>query len=587
MRAPALRPVWRAAAAAAVLLVTLAAPPARAQFSPGKLSRAHAGLEGPTACFRCHEPRKATTPERCLKCHVELRARIDAGRGYHGRMGAGERAVCSKCHPEHAGVEAALVHWPDGRREVFDHRRTGWPLDGRHTALRCEACHAPEHIRAADVREEQAVKMQRTHLGLSTRCADCHRDPHRGQFEAQVKAGDCTTCHTTAAWKIEPFDHARTRFALAGRHARLACAKCHPSVNEAGTRVAAGTAGAFVRWRPLEFAACSACHEDPHRGRLGAACASCHTPQGWKDVSMAGFDHGRTRFALVGKHAAVECTRCHYPVNAAGARVAAGSPGAQPRWKPLEFASCTACHRDPHASRFGLDCTRCHSPQSWKAIPAGAFDHDRTDYPLRGAHARVECQKCHAGGDFKKKLAFARCRDCHRDVHDGQLAQRGDGGACESCHGVEGFLPARYGGLEHDRSRFPLRGAHRAVACNACHRPTREGAPRGSVRFRFESNACAACHTDPHAAQFAVQGTTDCARCHAETGWKLPRFDHDRQTRFRLEGAHARTACTACHKPQKVGERTVVRWRPLDTACRACHAEPRPLNAVPRSPGRG
>jgi hypothetical protein len=292
-------------------------------------------------------------------------------------------------------------------------------------------------------------------------------------------------------------------------------------------------------------------------------------------------------------------------------------------YKPLVFAACTDCHTDPHQKRFGLDCARCHSTVGWPTIAAGAFDHDKTRYPLRGRHAQVACGKCHRDRKTSQPLAFAACTDCHADAHSGQIASRTDAGACETCHVLDGFTPARFGAGEHDRSRFPLAGAHRAIACLVCHRPPSSGTggspgtqamaanalPGGKAaaiadrpalatatadfRFHFASLACVGCHDDPHAGQFdaAAPGPvtaaatakpagssagTDCARCHVAARWRLADFDHSK-TRFPLEGAHKRTACASCHKPAPAGGSSVVRYKPLDTACRACHAEPKPL----------
>jgi hypothetical protein len=562
----------------ATVLLLAVATPAAAQFSPGPLARAHAGIDGPTNCFQCHEPRKSTTAARCLACHDALGARIAAGRGFHGRMDAGRRAQCGACHAEHGGKAAPLVVWPDGKRDAFDHQRTGFALAGKHASLRCEACHRVELVRAADVRAEKNLKMATTFLGLSSRCDACHGDEHRGQFEAQVATGDCAACHAAAAWKPATFDHARARFPLADRHATVACAKCHYREGPGGTRVTSATPGAFVRYRPLEFASCAACHTDPHRGQLGADCARCHTAASWTRAATAGFDHARTRFALQGKHQTVACAKCHFSESAAGKRVAAGTPGSKVRYKPLAFASCTECHRDPHRdrARFGGDCARCHSPASWTAITPGAFDHDQTDYPLRGLHRQVACDRCHTQRDRGRRLAFDRCTACHADAHRGELSRRADRGACESCHTVEGFRPARFGPREHESTQFPLRDAHLAVACIACHRPAAAVAGAAAIpRLRLEDHTCAACHDDPHAAQFATRGgATDCARCHATATWRLPGFDHDR-TRFALDGAHRRARCGACHRPVTIAGRTVVRYRPLDTACRSCHGEPR------------
>lgn len=549
--------------------------PAFAQFSPGKLARAHAALDNTTSCLQCHAPRKATTPERCLACHTSLKTRLTAAKGFHATITPGTPPECGKCHAEHGGPDAVLVAWPGGAKEKFDHSRTGFELKDAHAKLKCDQCHKADLVKADDVRADRSLAVERTYLGLGTKCSQCHADPHRGQFAAQMRTGDCAVCHTEVTWKKVAFDHAKARFPLTGKHAPLQCAKCHFNLNSAREKVALGTPGSAVLYRPIEFASCIACHADPHRGQLGTSCAQCHTTEDWKRIGRSGFDHSKARYPLEGRHVTVECMKCHYPQNAAGQRVAAGTPGSTPRYKPLAFAACTDCHKDPHRSQFGLDCHRCHSVDGWKVIKPGSFDHDKTKYPLRGLHKPVACDKCHRDSDFKKDLAFDRCTACHRDVHHGELAKRQDKGACESCHTVDGFTPARFGAREHDDSRFPLRDAHRAVACLACHKPAaRPDEAKPVARLHFDDMACTACHRDPHAGQFAAKnGVTDCARCHGAATWRLPGFDHGK-TKFALDGAHSRAACLACHRPVTSGDATVVRYRPLDTACRSCHAEP-------------
>lgn len=476
-------------------LVPLMSPPSPAfgQFSPGKLSAAHESLDRPTECFKCHEPKKSATAARCLACHGELATRVTAGRGYHGRDPK-RRDECNSCHGEHGGRDVQLIVW-EGGRDAFDHATTGYPLDGRHAGLACEKCHDASHVRAPDVIAGKTARPGKTYLGLSTRCADCHRDVHRGQFAARIEKSDCAACHTTQGWTIESFDHAQTAYALTGKHVRVECAKCHYSVDDAGTRVAAGTQGAHAVYRPLAHDACLSCHTDPHTGR------------------------------------------------------------------------------------YGTTCERCHSTAAWNTLALGAFDHDRTAYPLRGLHQRVACERCHVGGDFKKKLAFARCTNCHADTHGGQLAKRADGGACDACHGVEGFAPARFGPAEHERSRFPLQGAHLAVACAACHKPTKPSAPAGSVQFKLKAQVCADCHNDAHGGQFAAGGRTDCTRCHGVATWRIAAFDHQRLSSFALEGAHATTPCAKCHRTEPVGGRRMIRYKPIATSCRSCHATVPPAHS--------
>ena len=475
--------------ASAVGAMMIAPGIARAQFSPGPLSSAHQAIDRPTACMECHEPKQSTTAVRCLACHKPLATRIAAQSGYHGRDR--DRTIqCASCHPEHGGREATLVRWPESR-DKFDHSLTGYVLTGHHATLACNSCHLPSLIRATDVRAAKDLKLQSTYLGLSTHCGECHGDIHRGQFAAATEKRDCTPCHSTDQWKGVAVDHAKTRFQLTGKHAAVACVRCHFSEDDSGARVAAATANSFVRFRPLAHAACVDCHTDVHKGQYGA------------------------------------------------------------------------------------DCTRCHSTVGWASIAMGAFDHDKTRYPLRGLHRSVDCAKCHTTGDFKRRIAFIQCMDCHSDRHSGQFAKSASKGACDACHSIEGFAPARFGTAEHEKTSYPLRGAHLAVACNACHTAA-AGALPGNVRFKLGASVCADCHKDEHGGQFAkAKGGTECSRCHGDASWRIASFDHSK-TRFPLDGAHAKARCVDCHTSATVGGRKTVRYRPLDTACRACHAtEPR------------
>jgi len=426
------------------------------------------------------------------------------------------------------------------------------------TALRCLACHKELAARVRAGRGYHGRDKAR-----STQCATCHAE-HGGRDAALV------------SWPggRDSFDHALTGYPLEGKPAALGCRTCHLPALVRATDVRAPTSlrldstylGLSVR--------CAECHVDVHRGQFAdriaqADCAACHNSLAWKPVSV---DHDRAGFPLTGRHAQVRCEGCHRSMMADGSVAPAGTPNAFVQYRPVPHEACADCHTDPHRNKYGSDCTRCHSTAGWSEIATGAFDHDRTRYPLRGLHRTVACAGCHAGGAFQKPLAFAACADCHSDRHGGQLAKSASGGACEACHSVDGFAPARYGIEDHKRTRFELRGAHLAVACISCHKPTSKSAPRGSVQFALKAAACADCHADEHAGQFtAAAGGAACSRCHGERAWREISFDH-RKSRFPLDGAHARAACKVCHRVETIGGRRVVRYRPLDTACRSCHA---------------
>ena len=107
---------------------------------------------------------------------------------------------------------------------------------------------------------------------------------------------DCTLCHEGDNWttirKDFVYDHAKeTGYALVGSHEGAECLRCH---NDRG---------------PVELYSvrgCAGCHEDPHETRMGSECSSCHSQTNWL-VKDAITQHARTRFPLVGAHAAAAC----------------------------------------------------------------------------------------------------------------------------------------------------------------------------------------------------------------------------------------------------------------------------------------
>ncbi|MBD3165410.1 hypothetical protein GF324_02325, partial [bacterium] len=181
--------------------LVLSASPVQAQISPGKLSYAHEELEGITNCTQCHElGQRELSAEKCLACHTALKQRIDRNEGYH--VSEAVRAEnCSRCHVEHAGRDAELVHWPEGKTS-FDHRMTGYTLEGRHTEPDCEECHKAV-FQQAWLAGHEAVDPQSTFLGLDRSCITCHVDEHREQLTDR-----CLDCHSYDGWRpARGFDH--------------------------------------------------------------------------------------------------------------------------------------------------------------------------------------------------------------------------------------------------------------------------------------------------------------------------------------------------------------------------------------------
>lgn len=523
-----------------MLLQLAAAPRAHGQLAPGPLSRPHAALEGIRNCTKCHALGTREIEANCLGCHQEIAQMRREGTGLH-RDDA--HAACAGCHVEHQGLDYELISWPAGR-ERFDHATTGFVLEGRHAAVECRTCHQASHVRDRTKWLAAGKDLDRTWLGLDRTCASCHEDPHQAQFTTA-----CTSCHGMNGWRpASRFDHATTAFALSGRHRDVACDRCH--------KVKADGRASYRQYAGVAAGDCSACHADPHAGALGSPCLKCHTTAGWQQTAAGAFDHGRTRYPLAGKHARVACGGCH--------------DGG--RRKPA-FTACTDCHRDAHGAAALqrprlLACERCHSVEGYRPARFGLAQHDSTTFPLRGAHLAVACDGCHkprAGIEHGAKAApdlapaHARCVDCHRDPHEGQTARVQGERGCQACH-VEATW--RQISFDHAATRFVLEDAHARVACRACH--------EGAVFHAGQPpRTCAACHQDPHAGQFVVAGVAACDRCHVSVDWLAEKFDHDRDSRFPLHGGHEGVACTKCHPPLENGRS--LRFKPLDVACAACH----------------
>lgn len=363
-------------------------------------------------------------------------------------------------------------------------------------------------------------------------CTACHKalatDISQGTgFHGRnpaIRNSECRSCHTDHKGRdadivgLDPqmFRHDITDFPLQGAHASVSCTGCHEN-------------GKRMRDAP---SACVACHKknDPHGARLGTECASCHSLETWRKSKS--FDHGKTRFPLVGAHQGVNCQACH----------------ALQHWKGIG-TSCVGCHRlqEPHSGRYGSKCETCHSAAKWKSI---RFDHDKaTRFPLRGEHRKLACDGCHTGNLYTDKLKTA-CNACHEsdDPHNGGLGTR-----CERCHTEQGWR--RSTAIDHDFTRFPLIGLHATVPCEGCHL---------SRNFKGTSRDCGACHADNH---HEGRLGARCEQCHNPNGWQLWRFDHAQQTHFALTGAHEGAGCHACHREKNPAALA------LSTECYSCHSQ--------------
>lgn len=535
---------WWRIALFALLVALLRTGPAWAQGSPGPMSFAHKDLSSfPVDCNKCHEAGYGVPDDKCLACHTHqpLRARIRANKGFHADPEVTKKK-CKDCHAEHIEEppgsgrgKKTTVDWrPFGGQRNFNHRLTGWPLEGTHRYTKCEKCH---------IDKSPKTKMV-TYLGQRAECTTCHfgtekkpglggHNPHKFTDAALT---DCTLCHTFSNFRVEnlaatKFDHDKTDYPLEGHHKRNKCVACHEK----------DIATFEVK---EDFSDCKGCHEDSHRSVISAKrkCSSCHLQK--TKFRKTTFDHGKeTKFPLRGKHARNRCKDCH-------------AVDSKPEAPAM---ACITCHEDIHKGRFGKEtCEGCHVDLSFAQV---IYDHNKkTKFELNGKHETTKCTSCHRFGLAKKfeKFESTNCADCHEHsaAHCGQFGMEN----CERCHVRGGDRTSKF---DHNLTRFPLQRAHEGVDCSRCHKVAELGQSeqcKRTVKYTGLEPQCFACHEDIHNKELGE----DCAKCHTGgQNFKQLVFDHNADARFDLTGFHQLVACNDCHPGRK--------YKTEKTRCFDCH----------------
>lgn len=523
-----------------IILITvlyLLAVNAVAQLSPGELTRAHAHLEGLTNCTKCHVLGEKETTSKCLECHREIKNLISQKKGYHASAEvAGKR--CAECHGEHFGRDFKMVRFDDKK---FDHKITGYKLEGKHAEIKCADCHKNEFIKT-----KISQKKGDSYLGLSTECLSCHADFHQNTLSK-----NCTSCHNLNAFRPAPlFNHAKTKFVLTGKHQTVSCEKCHKIEQVNGQK--------FQQFSGVAFASCTNCHEDIHKNKFGNDCLKCHTVFSFHEVKSLGtFNHEKTDFPLRGKHITVDCKKCHKTSVT----------------QPVKHNFCTDCHADFHEKQFlkngkSPDCDECHLVEGFSPSTFGYEKHNRLNFKLEGAHLATPCFTCHKKTE---KWNFAkmgsRCIDCHENFHQNFIgAKYIPDGDCKKCHAVNSWNEISF---DHNFTGYALEGKHASVSCRKCHFKT-DANNKQLQQFNWGNQECTNCHTDIHFEQFKQNGKTDCVRCHTNNSWKAEKFDHN-TARFKLDGKHEGLACAKCHKPKDAMLKSSVVYKFKDISCASCH----------------
>lgn len=268
-------------------------------FNHDKTNFALIGKHNSVECGKCHGSSLSSKPKHafCYNCHKDF---------HKGEFGSGSmQRDCKECHNE-VGFAPSLF-------TIDKHEQTEFKLTGSHLAVPCKDCHIVNTV--------WKFKLS------GTRCVDCHKNPHGNEISSQFMGDDnCSGCHTTGGWNKISFDHAKTKFILAGKHATADCNDCH---------IKKGFTDKTYIFRSLGTE-CVTCHSDIHYGQFiqhgENDCGKCHLPDNWKPVK---FNHAATRFPLDGAHSKVPCDQCH--------KLAERENKKFIKYK-IEDITCAACH---------------------------------------------------------------------------------------------------------------------------------------------------------------------------------------------------------------------------------------------------
>ena len=584
---------------------------------------------------------------KCNECHKEKHGNKSARSGlirYFGRQ-----STCVSCHKkedihffkgEFAKKDCGSCHgvktWKDEIQ--FNHEKDGhYKLVGKHEKLKCAECHG--------ISKKQTTPLYAWPQLKTKECLSCHTDYHKNNLSPKYQGGKCTQCHDQHqnTWKILQFDHDVTGFKLRDKHAEIKCLDCHKqksftSVSAASSQLIGtnqqGEANlsqgnlvsqigninlplkvdnSLSHYKDFNFkglkSACISCHQDIHKfgphknqkyGKFENACSTCHNERNWKLIFQ--FEHNSdTRYKLDGKHLDVKCAACHKTE-------VKTQKSAQYHWPQLTQKGCVNCHANPHTKEFSKEfarktCTECHVTSSWKEILTDknkhqkVFDHDKTRFPLKSAHQMITCINCHGvrpNQVYKFKTPQTQfCIDCHTNIHTKQFSPTYATNDCLSCHTQKNFTERL--DFDHEKTRYPLHGAHSKVKCDDCHKP--ENIKKEMPVFNYNSKAfpdglsftpkrylmpevnkdtCKTCHADVHSGQL----DNKCMSCHTFDAWKIQKFDHTSKTKYELLGKHQKVKCDECHKqiPFKYVDEfkkkiPVIKYKPISQSCNECHKD--------------
>ncbi len=446
-------------------------------------------------CFECHSTATFTgLTQECSSCHTD---------DYNGttnpsHTSLGFSTTCDECH--------TIQGWQPA---TFDHDSKFFPIySGEHNGEwnKCSDCHTNSNnygdFSCLNCHEHNQTDMNKEHSGING---------------YSYESNACFACHPTGS-EEGSFSHTQT-FPLTGAHSNSTCSDCH-------TTSYSNTSSECVTCHKTNYD--NAQNPNHQTLVLSQQCELCHTATNW---NPSVFNHTTTGFELLGSHATVNCADCHES-NVANA-----------------VQDCFACHENDYNSapnhlvqNYPKECETCHKPTTWIE---NTFDHNKTNFPLTGAHINSDCSSCHASGYTN---ISTECSSCHQSDYNETVNPShqtlGLSTDCVACHTTNyGWAPAKF--PDHN-NYFELLGAHATIAnnCVDCH----------NSNYTNTSSTCFSCHetnykntTNP--SHPAAQFPTICEECHSVNAWTPATFDHDSKFFPIYSGEHKGewNQCSDCH----------------------------------------
>lgn len=501
-------------------------------ISPRELSGVHQ-LKSIEECNQCHDYSGQLRDAKCLECHKLVKTLRDNKEGYHGKH---IDKPCRECHKEHPKTKGKILPFIESE---FNHDDSVYKLEDKHKKVSCKDCHK---------KRKRTEEMEGGYyLGLKYKlCTDCHKDPHSEQFKNDA----CTPCHTIKSWleKDLKFDHDKdSKYKLEGNHKDIFCVDCHipaekdasaaikklsklpkKQLTEAGKQKKKAIKYANAQFVKMKFKVCTDCHDHPHGEQFkNDKCTPCHTNKSWREKDLK-FDHNKdSKYKLDDRHKDSFCVDCHIPnekdagktskaiikltklpkkqLTEAEKKQKRNTKYGDALFVNMNYKLCTDCHDDIHGGQFKKEaCSPCHTVKSWREKDL-SFDHNK---------------------DSKYKL-----EDKHKDT------------LCVDCH-----IPGEQNATRTSKATIELTKLPKKQLTEAEKKKKKATKYGDAIFVKMKFKVCTDCHEDAHRGQFNIG---KCQPCHTIKSWREKdlHFDHNKDTKYKLDGKHKDTLCVECHLP--------------------------------------